>query len=77
MTSPSPELLKKQIQKLLGREVGIEALRNGRFLCKYVEYGVSNLSLVGETETEALQKLLAYLQDKKKNDSDPEPPLAA
>jgi hypothetical protein len=70
------ELLKKRLNKMLGREVGIEKLRTGKFICKYMDYNMSPLSLVGETEEEAYQKLAAYLQAKTAESFD-DPPTSA
>lgn len=56
------ELLKKTLSSQLGREVGVVKLRSGKFICKYLNYNMSPLALVGETELEAYQKLAAYLK---------------
>ena len=64
METLSLELLKKHLSNLLHREVGIEKLKSGKFMCKYLDYGMSPLALVGATEEEAYQKLAAYLKAK-------------
>ena len=75
MTKPNLNLLKLQLQKMLGRPVETETLRSGKFICKYLEYGMTPLALVGETEEEAYQKLHQYLSAKKK--PEPDGPAAA
>jgi hypothetical protein len=69
------ELVKRQLQKLLGREVQVEKLKSGKFICKYLSFNMHPLSLVGATEDEAYQNLLKYLQSQPK--PEPEPDSAA
>lgn len=73
----SLELLKRQVQRLANRPVEIESTRSGKFICKFVDFNMSPISLIGDTEVEAYQKLYKYLSDKKGPDTDPETPTAA
>jgi hypothetical protein len=77
MTQPSLELLKRQITKILGRSVEVEKTRSGRYICRYVDFGMSPISLVGESEAEAYQKLLQYLQKKEEESPEPDSPRSA
>lgn len=66
---PTLEDVKADLKDWLGRDVEIDRLKTGKFLCRYVEYGMSPLALVGETEEEALRKLHIYLRDKRQTRS--------
>ena len=77
MSQPNLELLKRQIAKILGRSVEVEKTKSGRYICRYVNFGMSPISLVGDSETEAYQKLLQYLQKKEENSPEPDLPTSA
>lgn len=55
----------------------MEVTKTGRYICKYLDYGASPLSLLGETEEEAYKKLILHLESKRAPMDDPEPPAAA
>jgi len=56
---------KAAIKSFLGRDVGIEKTRFGKFICKFVDYDNPHpANLVGETEELAYQNLLTYLQER-------------
>lgn len=59
------EVLKARVKDLLGRTPEVERLKTGKFIAKYMDYAMSPLSLVDETEEGAIEKLLAYLLAKK------------
>jgi hypothetical protein len=64
--------LKEQVDKKLQRDVGVEQTTRGKFICKYLSFGAPLSTLVGDTEYEAYEKLLNYL-----NTVDTDPPSAA
>ena len=66
MTNFNLEQLKSQLKLILKREVEVERLRTGKFICKYLDFGMPALTLIGENEEEAYAKLLTYLQTKNK-----------
>ena len=76
MSGPNLEFLKRQIKRILNRDVEIESTKSGRFICKYVDFNMSPISLIADTEEEAYQKLLQYLKSKTPT-PDPETPSAA
>ena len=55
---------KEQLKALLKRDVGVEKLNTGKYIAKYCSYGMSPSLLVGDTEDEALAKLLSYLSSR-------------
>ena len=57
-----------ELKKLLNREVGVEKLKTGKFMAKYLAYGTSPSPLVADSEEEALEKLLTYLKTKPKQE---------
>ena len=61
------EQVRSRLKAVLGREPEVEKLKTGKFIAKYVEYGMSPLSLVGDTEAAAFEKLAQYLENKKKS----------
>lgn len=61
--------VREELKKLLGRDVGVEKLRTGKYIAKYVCYGTSHLSLVADTENEAYLKLFEHLQNKNTSDT--------
>jgi hypothetical protein len=74
----SLQFLKKQVERLAHRTVEIERTKSGKYICKFMDFNMSPLSLVADTEVEAYQKLYQYLTEKKTEGSDePEPPAAA
>lgn len=58
------DALKGRLKGLLNREPEVEKLKNGKFIAKYVEYGMSPKSLVASSEEEALERLLGHLMAK-------------
>lgn len=76
MNQLSLELLKRQIKQLTGREVTVDRTKSGRYICKFIDFNMSPLALVGDSEEEAYKKLLQYLKQKHEN-PDPELPPAA
>jgi hypothetical protein len=65
------DLVKTELKKLLGRDVGVEKLKSGRFICKYFSYSMSPLQLVGDTEDDAYRNLLRHLHETKPTDNIP------
>lgn len=62
--STTPEL-KAEIDNLLGRDVGVEQTRDGKWICKYADYNNPHpAQLVGDTEEIAYAHLLSYLKSK-------------
>lgn len=57
--------MREELEKLLGRTVGVEKLKSGKFIAKYLDYSMRPSELVGATEDEAYQKLFEYLKSKK------------
>jgi hypothetical protein len=57
--------MREELEKILGRPVGVEKLKSGKYIAKYLDYSMRPSDLVGETEDEAFQKLLTYLKTKK------------
>ena len=65
MDSLSLAEMKTRLQTLLGREVTVEAVKNGKFAAVYIDYNLRNPSrLVAETEELAYRALLDYLESK-------------
>ncbi|NBO09755.1 MAG: hypothetical protein EBV30_10555 [Actinobacteria bacterium] len=58
------ETPRQKLKNLLGREPEVERLKTGKFIAKYVEYGMSPSLLVAETEEGAIEKLLSHLVTK-------------
>ncbi len=54
--------MREELEKILGRPVGVEKLKSGKYIAKYLDYSMRPSDLVGETEDEAFQKLLTYLK---------------
>jgi len=75
--SPNLQLLKKQVERLAHRTVEVEQTRSGKFICVFMDFNMSPLSLLGDTEEEAYQKLFKYLSAKAPTEDEPEPPSAA
>lgn len=67
------EYIKRKLQEILGREIRVEKTLHGKYICKYIAYGMSPRALLADTEAEAYQKLYQYIQSQK----GPEPPGAA
>lgn len=61
---------KATVDKILGRDVGVEETIHGKFICKFVDYSNPHPSaLVGETEEIAYQNLLVYLRSRDGNET--------
>jgi hypothetical protein len=67
---PSLEQVKKILNSMLSREVGVEQTKFGKYICKYLEYGAPMSTLVGDTEDDAYRKLLHYLNSKPTEEPD-------
>lgn len=50
------------ISKIVGHPVEVEKTLNNTFICTYLRYDAPMSTLVGNTEDEAADKLLAYLK---------------
>jgi hypothetical protein len=55
------EQTKSELHKILKRDVLVEQTKTGKWICQYVEYGMSPMKLVGDTQEAAYENLLAYL----------------
>jgi hypothetical protein len=58
-----PEI-KQRLHQLLGRDVDVQQVRGGKFACEYLDAQIlaSPKTLVGDTELDACQRLLTYLE---------------
>ena len=55
--------LKARLKTLLGRDVDVMKTRDGRYCCEFLDMANPKpLELVGTTEVEACEKLIAYLE---------------
>jgi hypothetical protein len=60
---------KAEVDRILGRDVGVEATTTGKFICKFVDYNNPHpAALVGETEEIAYSNLLGYLRSRDGNE---------
>jgi len=55
----------KNLEALLGRPVDVVQTKKGKWAVEYINYTVKATDLVGETEEEAVDKLLAFLYRRK------------
>lgn len=55
---------KAAVEKILGRVVGVEVTKRGKFICKFVDYNAPMSTLVADTEDLAYELLLGYLQSR-------------
>jgi hypothetical protein len=70
MAEPNLEFLKRQVRRLAGRDVEIERTKSGKCIPKFLDFKMSPISLLADTEVECYQKLLQYLKDKKTEEPD-------
>jgi len=70
------QFLKRQVERLAHRSVEVEKTKSGKFICKFMDFNMSPISLLADTEEEAYQKLYQYLKGKKPPEEPDLPPAA-
>ena len=55
----------KELETLLGRPAEVVQTKRGKWAVEYINYAAKATDLVGETEEEAVDKLLAFLYRRK------------
>lgn len=60
--------VREKLLKLLGREPSCSRLLNGKYIADFFKYGAPATRFVADTEDQALQQLLDYLEAEPKTE---------
>ena len=67
----SPQEIKEDLTKILGREPTCSKLKDGKFFADFFRHGAPATQFVGDTEGAAMEALHTFLVSQKKPEAEP------